>query len=165
MKFQVAAADRADRLVAARLPGRGRHALAQAFADGLVRANGRRVRKGDRLVAGTWVEVADLPGPEDRLARPQPDLELTVLYVDETLIALDKAAGMPSHPLEPGEGGTLANALVARFPECAHAGADPREAGLVHRLDAGTTGVIVAARDRNSWSAVRDAFRDRKSVV
>ena len=71
------------------------------------------------------------------------------------LVALDKPAGWPTHPLRRGETGTLASALVARFPECATASPDRREAGFVHRLDAGTSGVIVAARDPDSWQALR----------
>ena len=57
-----------------------------------------------------------------------------------------------------GETGTLANRLVAAYPECALAGEDPREAGLVHRLDAGTSGILVAARTRETWQALRDRF-------
>ena len=85
----------------------------------------------------------------------EPALPLTVLYQDAALVALDKPAGWPTHPLRGGESGTLASALVARFPECATASPDRREAGFVHRLDAGTSGVIVAARDPDSWQALR----------
>jgi 23S rRNA pseudouridine1911/1915/1917 synthase len=157
--FRVDAPGRADRLVGAKLPGRSRQALARAFDAGLVRVNGRRARKGQELVAGDWVEVGAVPTADDLRPRPQPELALAVLYSDDALVALDKPAGVPSHPLAAGELGTLANALVARFPECAAAGADPREAGLAHRLDAGTSGVIVAARARAVWDALRDAFR------
>jgi 23S rRNA pseudouridine1911/1915/1917 synthase len=71
---------------------------------------------------------------------------------------------MPSHPLRSHETRTLANALVARFPDCAEASAeastDPhrREAGLVHRLDTGTSGAIMAARHSAAWRALRAAF-------
>ena len=56
------------------------------------------------------------------------------------MVAVAKPAGQPSHPLVAGERGTLANVLVARYPECGRASPDPREAGLAHRLDAGTSG-------------------------
>jgi 23S rRNA pseudouridine1911/1915/1917 synthase len=69
---------------------------------------------------------------------------------------------MPSHPLEPGERGTVVNALVARHPECADASADPREGGLVHRLDTLTSGVLLAARSAEAWRTVRDAFSGRR---
>ncbi len=90
---------------------------------------------------------------------PEPELPLAVLYADAHLVAVDKPAGVPSHPLHAGERGTLANALVARFPECAGAGDDRREAGLGHRLDNGTSGVILAARRHDVWLALRAALK------
>jgi 23S rRNA pseudouridine1911/1915/1917 synthase len=65
---------------------------------------------------------------------------------------------MPTHPLRPGERGTLANALVARFPECARVSDDPREGGVTHRLDRDTSGLVLAARTRAAWLALRHAF-------
>jgi 23S rRNA pseudouridine1911/1915/1917 synthase len=74
---------------------------------------------------------------------------------------LDKPAGWHSHPLRDGELGTLANALVARYPECKHASEDPREGGLCHRLDRETSGAIVAARSREAYLLVREALRTK----
>ena len=85
-----------------------------------------------------------------------------VLHEDEALLFVDKPAGRPSHPLQPGETGTVANALVARHPECAEASEDEREGGLCHRLDIETSGVMVAARTREAWEAVRGAFGGRE---
>jgi 23S rRNA pseudouridine1911/1915/1917 synthase len=65
---------------------------------------------------------------------------------------------VPSHPLAAGQLGTAANALAARFPECAAASPDPREGGLVHRLDTGTSGVLIAARSAAVWPALRAAL-------
>jgi 23S rRNA pseudouridine1911/1915/1917 synthase len=78
------------------------------------------------------------------------------------LLVLDKPAGWHSHPLREGERGTLANALVARYPECADAGSDPREGGLCHRLDQETSGAIVAARSAEAYRSVRAALRERR---
>jgi 23S rRNA pseudouridine1911/1915/1917 synthase len=158
---------RADRFLAEKLPGRGRRRVAEAFAAGRVRVNGRAAKKGQLLHAGDVVEVAD-DAPELAEAGalrplPQPELPLEVIFADEALVALAKPAGQPSHPLAAGETGTLANALVARHPECADAGADPREAGLVHRLDAGTSGVIVAAREAEAWRSLRAAFHEGRT--
>lgn len=127
---------------------------------GAVRIGGRPPRKGDRTVAGARVEVT-LPD-EDPRPVPQPELPLTVIHVDPELVAVDKSSGMPSHPLEPGERGTVVNALVARHPECADASADPREGGLVHRLDTLTSGVLLAARTPEAWRTLRDAFSGRQ---
>jgi 23S rRNA pseudouridine1911/1915/1917 synthase len=132
----------------------------ELLEKGAVRIGGRPPRKGDRTVAGARVEVT-LPD-EDPRPVPQPELSLDVIHLDPQLVAVDKPSGMPSHPLEPGERGTVVNALVARHPECADASADPREGGLVHRLDTLTSGVLLAARTAEAWQTVRDAFSGRQ---
>jgi 23S rRNA pseudouridine1911/1915/1917 synthase len=89
---------------------------------------------------------------------PQKELALDVILFDEALVALNKPPGMPTHPLKPGEKGTLASALVARYPECARVSDDPREGGVAHRLDIDTSGVLLAARTREAWLAMRRSF-------
>ena len=78
-----------------------------------------------------------------------------VLHEDADLVAIDKPAGMPAHPLRVGETGTAANAIVAHFPECVSASPDTREGGLAHRLDTATSGVLIAARSRPVWEGLR----------
>ena len=85
-------------------------------------------------------------------------MPIAVLLLDEAFVAVDKAAGVPSHPQAAGETGTTANGLAARFPECASAAPDPREGGLVHRLDTGTSGVLIAARTAAAWASLRAAL-------
>ena len=104
--------------------------------------------------------MVELAAPiQDRvMPTPAAEVPLPVLYADDDLVVVDKPGGLPSHPLRAGEGPSAAGALVARFPECGKASPDPREAGLVQRLDRGTTGVLVAARRRNLWPTLRDAL-------
>lgn len=135
-----------------------RSRLKSLFEDGAVKVDGRRVPKGALLKQGQEVALT-LPEPPAATVPPQPELPLEVLFEDAQLVAVSKPAGAPCHPLQPGETGTVANALVARYPTCAQAGADPREAGLCHRLDTETSGVLLAAKDRASWDAVRGAFQ------
>jgi 23S rRNA pseudouridine1911/1915/1917 synthase len=161
VRFTVTAAEagRLDRILVARFPGVGRRRWAEMLAAGWVRVDGARAAKGLRVAAGAEVTVRAAPATGASLAPvPEPDRALAVLHEDPRLLALDKPAGQPSHPLRPGETGTLANALVARFPECAAVGRDVREGGLVHRLDRGTSGVILAARDMEAYQAARRAF-------
>ena len=153
-----AAPARLDRYLADAV-GVSRRRLTEAFAAGEVRVDGRRARKGDRVVPGSEI-VAEVAG-EAAPPSPQPELPLVVLVEDAAFLVLDKPAGMPTHPLEEGERGTLANALIARYPECGGAGEDPRECGLAHRLDVETSGAIVAARSRAGWDALRAAFTGR----
>lgn len=139
--------------------GLSRAKLKRLFEDGAVRVDGRVAKKGALVQPGMRVSVALVE--EDAAAVADAALELSVLHADEALVFVDKPAGTPSHPLRPGETGTVANALIARFPECAGASEDPREGGLCHRLDIETSGVMVAARSRADWKAVRDAFGGR----
>ena len=127
------------------------------FDADAIRVDGRRAKKGAMIASGQKVSVAVVE-EAPRAVSPEPDAPLTTLHVDDALVFIDKPAGMPSHPLLPGEKGTVANALVARFPECIAAGADEREGGLCHRLDTETSGVLLAARTRVAWEKMREAF-------
>ena len=120
-----------------------------------VRVDGRRRPKGAAVAAGARVTVAAVG---DGAPVAEASLAVTFIYEDPSLIAIDKPAGMPSHPLRPGDRGTAANAIVARYPECATAAEDPREGGLGHRLDNATSGVLIAARSRAAWLALRTAL-------
>lgn len=132
-------------------------AARRALASGIVRVNGRAAKKGVHLQTGDVVELGE-GSAADVVLEPYPGLGLTVLYEDEALVAIDKPAGIPSHPLHAGDGPTAAGALVARFPECAAASPDTREGGLGHRLDVGTSGVLLAARNREVWYRLREAL-------
>jgi len=161
VKITVETADRIDKALAAHFPGAGRRQLAALFEAGAVKLKGKRAKKGDRVEPGDEIELARAPVSRAELA-PVPDADaaaaLQILVERADLVAIDKAAGQPSQPLRAGERGTVANALAARYPECAALGDDPRDGGLVHRLDIGTSGVLVAARTAESWRALRDAF-------
>jgi 23S rRNA pseudouridine1911/1915/1917 synthase len=85
-----------------------------------------------------------------------------VLLEHPRLLVVDKPAGVAVHPLAPGEGGTLANAVVARYPECAEASPEPREGGAVQRLDLETSGCVVFARDPEAWEELHEALRARQ---
>jgi 23S rRNA pseudouridine1911/1915/1917 synthase len=149
---------RVDRLLAASLPGISRRRLRRLLADGTIRVDGRRARKGELLsgARSVEIEVPDAAAPEP--AR-EPEPTIPVLFVDPACVALDKPGGRPGHALRPGERGTVAGFLAARFPECLLAGDTPLEAGLVHRLDTDTSGVLLAARDRAAWRHLRNQFR------
>ncbi len=150
------APERLDKLVA-RLFGVSRARAMDWIAEGRVKVNGLRGPKAQMVDAGALVAV-ELP-PSDAPA-PQPDLPIRVVHADAHLVVIDKPAGMPSHPLKPGELGCAANGLVARFPELAQVG-PPREAGLVHRLDTDTSGLLLAARTEAAHANLRAQFTAR----
>lgn len=154
-------ADRADKAVARHFPEAGRRQLSELFEDGCVKIKTRVLRKGDRVVPNEVIELSRTPVSGEALrpvADPDAAAKIAILVERADLIALDKPAGMPSQPLRPGELGTAANALAHRYPECAAIGDDPRDGGLAHRLDIGTSGVLVGARTDAAYRALRDAF-------
>ncbi len=153
---------RLDQWVAAAVPKLSVAKARRLIAGGAVRLAGRPARKGDRTTEGDSVEIdeAALAAGDPGAAWVQPDeaIALAVLAVDDAFVAVAKPAGIPTHPRSPGERGTAASGLVRLFPECATASPDPREAGVLHRLDAGTSGVLLAARSRASWLLLRAAL-------
>lgn len=152
--------DRLDRAVA-RLFGVSRARAMEWIAEGRVRVEGKRAPKGAPVGAGARVSV-DLPPPD--APAPQPDLPIRIVHADAWLVVADKPAGMPSHPLKPGETGTAANALVGRFPELTQVveGQAQREGGLVHRLDTDTSGLLLAARTPAAHAALRAQFSSKQ---
>ena len=128
------------------------------IAEGRVRIDGRRAPKGAPVQPGARICV-ERPPPDQ--PAPEPLLPIRIVHADAHLIVADKPAGMPSHPLKPGERGTAANALVGRFPELAQVGPAAREGGLVHRLDADTSGLLLAARTEAAHAMLRAQFTAR----
>src|SRR5688572_11381599 len=94
---------RIDRLLAARFPGVGRRRWAALFASGDVEVDGARARKGDRVAAGSIITIRSRAALHPLTPEPQPELTLEVLHVDRRLVAVNKAAGRPSHPLRAAE--------------------------------------------------------------
>jgi len=152
-----AAPDRLDRAVADDF-GISRARAMEWIAQGRVRVEGKRAPKGAPVSAGARICVT-LPPPDRPV--PQPELPIRIVHADAHLVVADKPAGMPSHPLQPGEKGTAANALVGRFPELASIGPSPREGGLVHRLDTDTSGLLLAARTQAAHALLRAQFSAR----
>jgi 23S rRNA pseudouridine1911/1915/1917 synthase len=158
LRLPLTASGRLDRALADAL-GLGRAAVKRAFALGEVRVRGRRAKAGDPALPGAPVEL-ELEPPAGPPA-PEPGAPLAVLLETPRILVVEKPAGVAVHPLAPGEGGTVANAVAARYPECAGASPDPREGGAVHRLDLETSGCLVFARDPEAWEALHAQLKAR----
>jgi 23S rRNA pseudouridine1911/1915/1917 synthase len=151
-------------LVVGEALGLSRARVKALFEDGAVRLNHKKAKKGLMVAKGDALEI-DVPETQaSAAAMADTNLQLLVLHEDDTLVFVDKPAGVPSQPLQPGEQGTVANALVAKYPEMAGVGDDPREAGLCHRLDVETSGVMLASRTRAGWEKLRAAFSEDRAV-
>ncbi len=136
--------ERVDRAVAL-LADLSRSAVATLIGDGAVRLDGVPARSGStRVREGQELEVA-LPDPVD--PRPVPDaaVEFSVRHEDGDVVVIDKPAGLVVHPGAGHAEATLVHGLVHRFPEIADVGEEHRP-GIVHRLDRGTSGLLVVAR-------------------
>ncbi|MGZ3511321.1 MAG: RluA family pseudouridine synthase [Candidatus Binataceae bacterium] len=136
---------------------RSRRAAHEMLARGMVRVNGRVLRKGEMVGGGDTVEIGET-SPLPALA-PDIDVKVEILFRDPAMLVVNKPAPMACHPLRPGERGTVMNGIVAAFPEVAAVGDNPREGGLVHRLDNGTSGALLVALEPQAFTALREAIR------
>jgi 23S rRNA pseudouridine1911/1915/1917 synthase len=152
------AGERLDRLVAQRVPGVGRRRARELFAAGKVTAGGHHVRGASAARAGDEIVVEFA----EESALPDPTLALDVRLELPALAVVYKPAGQPSAPLREGELGTLANAVVHRYPETAGIGHRLREPGLVHRLDTYTSGLVVIARTASAFDALALALKSER---
>ncbi len=146
-----AAGTRLDRWLAASLPELSRARLQGLIAEGRVRVDGAVRKPSHRLSGGETVEV-ELPPPAPATLVPEP-LPLSIVYEDDHILVVDKPAGMVVHPGAGHARGTLAAAVLAHAPETAGVGG-LRRPGIVHRLDKGTSGLLVVARTRQAYESL-----------
>jgi 23S rRNA pseudouridine1911/1915/1917 synthase len=144
---------RLDLAVAAAL-GVPRAEAQRAIAAGLVTVDGRRREKSFRLAGGETVAV-EIPGPGDL----EPDrVPVDVRYDDRHLMIVSKPAGLVTHPTASRRTGTLVNRLLSLGVPLSRAGGEDRP-GIVHRLDAGTSGLMLVAKDDRTHGALSDMLR------
>jgi len=139
--------------------------LAQELVErGMVRINGRYPRKSEIVGADDRVEVRGANATPRSSTPLQPDssIAIDVVHEDAAAVVVNKPGAIPCHPLRSEEHDTVMNAVVARFPDTASAGEKPLEGGLVHRLDNGTSGALLIARNRGAFIKLRDAIRSSK---
>ncbi len=149
---------RLDIFLAERLPELTRSQVRKFIGEGAARVGGQARKAGHKLRVGEVVEFSyDIPGP----VRVGPEeIPLRILYADEDVVVIDKPAGLVVHPGAGNVAGTLANALVSRYPEIAAVGSEDRP-GIVHRLDKETSGVMVAARSARAYDSLVGQFRSK----
>jgi len=139
--------------------------ISRSEARELVAAGGARVDGVDapngkvRLSEGQVVRVDLDKVPVAELPQADPGVPVEVLYEDDHVIVINKPVGLVVHPAAGHGTGTLVNGLLARYPEIASVG-QPLRPGIVHRLDAGTSGLMVVARSQQAYDALVDAMSD-----
>jgi len=150
---------RVDRVVAM-LTGLPRSEVADLVEGGRVRLAGITVdTRSHRVAEGDEVEV-DLPPPADDRPQPDADVDVPVVHEDEDVLVVDKPAGLVVHPGAGQSSGTLVHGLLARYPEIADVG-DAARPGIVHRLDKGTSGLMLVARSPRAYADLVGQLKSR----
>jgi 23S rRNA pseudouridine1911/1915/1917 synthase len=151
--------NRLDRFLVSVLPEHSRSRIQRLIKDGQVQVAGREAKPNQVVRAGQEISVV-IPEPAD--AEPAPEaLPLTIVYQDHDLIVVDKPAGMVVHPAAGHASGTLVNALLHWVEDLSGIGGEKRP-GIVHRLDRGTSGLIVAAKHDTAHEELARQFRERE---
>ncbi len=149
---------RLDRFVASHNPEMSRTRAQELIAEGLVLLNGKAAKDSQKVHVEDVVDVNPAPRPAMK-AEPE-QIPLDILYEDEDLIAVNKAAGMTVHAGAGNSRGTLVNALLGRGQALSRGG-DALRPGIVHRIDKETSGILLVAKNDYAHARLADAFRER----
>ena len=143
-----------------RLFGISRTVAAELVSAGAATLDGQEVVKSERVTAGAEL-VVDLPEP-DRSELPVPEVVegLRVVHEDDDVVVVDKPVGVAAHPSPGWTGPTVVGGLAAAGHRVSTSGAEERK-GIVHRLDVGTSGLMVVAKSERAYTVLKDAFRER----
>ena len=144
----------------ARLFGLSRTRAADLVSEGRVQLDGAATAKSDRVSAGQWLEVSQ---PAARVADPvvaEPVEGLRIVHDDDDVVVVDKPVGVAAHPSPGWTGPTVVGGLAAAGYRIATSGAAERQ-GIVHRLDVGTSGLMVVAKSEHAYTVLKRAFKER----
>jgi len=153
------AGERADAAIA-RLLGFSRTFAAEVIDAGGAVLDGATLAKSDRLSAGGWLEVSWLPKSEPTIV-PALVPGFAIVYDDDDLVVIDKPVGVAAHPAIGWDGPTVLGALAGAGFRVSTSGAAER-AGIVHRLDVGTSGLMVVAKSERAYTELKRQFHDRE---
>jgi len=145
-----------------RLFGLSRTAAAALVEAGDAVVDGFPRPKSDKVSAGSWLEVTLPPAPGAPLEiAPMVVDGLHVIYGDDDIVVIDKPVGVAAHPSPGWTGPTVIGGLAAMGHRISTSGAAERQ-GIVHRLDVGTTGLMVVAKSERAYTALKRAFKERE---
>lgn len=144
----------------AKMLGFSRTFAAEVAEAGGVTLDGRTLAKSDKLRGGAWLDVSWAPKEEPRVV-PVDVPDLGIVHDDDDIVVVDKPAGVAAHPSVGWEGPTVLGALAAGGFRIATTGAAERQ-GIVHRLDVGTSGLMVVAKTERAYTALKRAFKERE---
>ncbi|OGL40059.1 MAG: hypothetical protein A3C43_05880 [Candidatus Schekmanbacteria bacterium RIFCSPHIGHO2_02_FULL_38_11] len=151
---------RLDKFLREEFPFFSRKSIQNIFNEKNVMINGTPGKKGDILRQGDLIHIKNIPSPDKLELKPNPLLIVKIIYKDKDIIMLDKPSGIPSHPLDSEEKDTAANFLIAKFPEIKDVGKKPLEPGMINRLDIGTSGLLLIARNHKIFEKLKKEQKD-----
>lgn len=143
-----------------RLLGLSRNVIVGLIESGEISKLGKPIGKSDRVITGDQLEVLMPAAKGEAKLVATPIDGLKVVYDDEYLIVIDKPVGIAAHPSPGWQGATVVGAIFAAGYQLATSGAAERQ-GVVHRLDVGTSGLMVVAKNEIAYSNLKDQFRER----
>jgi 23S rRNA pseudouridine1911/1915/1917 synthase len=143
-----------------RLLGLSRNVIVGLIENGEISKDGKAVGKSDRVATGDQLEILLPAAKAEAKLVATPIDGLKVVYDDEYLIVIDKPVGIAAHPSPGWQGATVVGAIFAAGYHLATSGSAERQ-GVVHRLDVGTSGLMVVAKNEVAYSNLKDQFRDR----
>lgn len=144
-----------------RMFGLSRTRAAELVASGYVQLDGGPAGKSDRVRSGAWLDVALPPPPAPPTSLPERVPGMAILHEDTDLLVVNKPAGVAAHPSPGWDGPSVGGGLLAAGHRVARSGAAERQ-GIVHRLDVGTSGVMVVAKSERAYGKLKRAFRERR---
>ena len=151
--------ERADTAIS-RILGLSRSTVVALIDAGEVTRHGKAISKSEKVGQGEVIEVLMPESKREVVATPTPVPGLEIIYNDDDIVVINKPAGVASHPSPGWHGPTVVGALMAGGFTITTTGAQERQ-GVVHRLDVGTTGLMVLAKNEHSYSGLKDQFRMR----
>ena len=152
------AGKRLDRVLLERFPATTHNLIAKAIQEKNITINGQPTEKGYKVQDQDTLAVQQLDEATDRCVTPNPNVLIDVIFEDDFILVFHKPAGMAVHPVNPDETGTLANGIVARWPDLAAIGEDRLFPAILHRLDTDTSGVMIAAKTPSTYTTLRQQF-------
>jgi 23S rRNA pseudouridine1911/1915/1917 synthase len=144
-----------------RLFGLSRTVAATVIESGDARLDGAVKIKSDKVAGGSWLEVTLPPPPSAPVVVVEHVDGLKVIYSDDDIVVVDKPVGVAAHPSPGWTGPTVIGGLAGMGHTIATSGAAERQ-GVVHRLDVGTTGIMVVAKSEHAYSVLKRAFKERE---
>ena len=153
---------RLDAFLAKRIEDRSRGDIIRAIKAGDILVNDTNIKPHYKLKINDHISITQIDSIEEQTLEPNASIKLTILEENDHFLVINKPSGLQVHPSTRREVDTLANGLLAYLPTIKDVGDDSLRPGIVHRLDKDTSGLMVIAKDQETFEVLKEAFKMRK---